>query len=80
MNKNLSRSVQKVNDSLVGLGYTGEILELSDSTRTSELAAAAVGCEVKQIAKSLLFKTKNTGRPIMVIASGVNRVPATRVK
>jgi prolyl-tRNA editing enzyme YbaK/EbsC (Cys-tRNA(Pro) deacylase) len=79
MKKKMSSSVQKVYAALQEFGYDGDVLELSDSTKTSELAASAVGCEVKQIAKSLLFKTKKTGKPIMVITSGANRVNTGRV-
>jgi prolyl-tRNA editing enzyme YbaK/EbsC (Cys-tRNA(Pro) deacylase) len=44
------------------------------STRTAQEAAQAIGCQVGQIAKSLLFKTKRTGKPVLVITSGSNRV------
>ena len=47
------------------------------TTRTAKEAAAAIGCTVDQIAKSLLFKTRETHRPILVIASGPNRVNET---
>jgi prolyl-tRNA editing enzyme YbaK/EbsC (Cys-tRNA(Pro) deacylase) len=44
------------------------------TTRTADDAARALGCSVAQIAKSLVFKSQTTGRPILVIASGTNRV------
>jgi prolyl-tRNA editing enzyme YbaK/EbsC (Cys-tRNA(Pro) deacylase) len=44
------------------------------STRTAKEAAETIGCSVAQIAKSLVFKTQQTHRPILVIASGANRV------
>lgn len=44
------------------------------STRTAADAAAAIGCSVAQIAKSLVFKSNRDGRAILVIASGENRV------
>ena len=50
------------------------MVELSESTRTSAEAAAAIGCEVEEIAKSIVFYVKDTLRPILVIASGTNRV------
>jgi prolyl-tRNA editing enzyme YbaK/EbsC (Cys-tRNA(Pro) deacylase) len=56
------------------LGPKYEVLEFDASTRTSADAAAAVGCTVAQIAKSLVFKAAGTGRPVLVIASGSNRV------
>jgi len=51
-----------------------EVREFGASTRTSADAAAAIGCQVAQIAKSLVFKAKTSGRALLVIASGINRV------
>jgi prolyl-tRNA editing enzyme YbaK/EbsC (Cys-tRNA(Pro) deacylase) len=70
----LSASAQKVQDALAGFGLTLQVVELPTSTRTSAEAAQAVGCQVGQIAKSLIFKAKHSKRPILVIASGANRV------
>ncbi len=55
----------------LGPGFT--VLEFEASTRTAEDAAAAVGCTVAQIAKSLVFRSAS-GRSVLVIASGANRV------
>ena len=52
----LSPSVQKVQDALAARGFTGEIRELAQSTRSAAEAAAALGCRVDQIAKSLVFR------------------------
>ena len=70
----LKPSAQKVQDALIAQGFTNQVIELADSTRTSVEAAAAVGCTVAQIAKSLIFQAKESQRAILVIASGVNRV------
>jgi prolyl-tRNA editing enzyme YbaK/EbsC (Cys-tRNA(Pro) deacylase) len=56
------------------LGDDYEVLEFDAGTRTAADAAAAVGCAVAQIAKSLIFRTRETNQPFLVIASGVNRV------
>lgn len=56
------------------LGRDYEVVEFEESTRTSADAAAAIGCEVAQIAKSLIFRAKESGRPVLVVASGTNRV------
>jgi prolyl-tRNA editing enzyme YbaK/EbsC (Cys-tRNA(Pro) deacylase) len=56
-----------------------EVVELPQSTRTAKDAAAAVGCEVAQIAKSLVFRGERTGTPLLVIASGVNRVDTAKL-
>jgi prolyl-tRNA editing enzyme YbaK/EbsC (Cys-tRNA(Pro) deacylase) len=70
----LSPSAQRVQDALNALGVALQVVELPDSTRTAVEAAQAVGCEVGQIVKSLIFKGKHSGLPILVIASGSNRV------
>jgi prolyl-tRNA editing enzyme YbaK/EbsC (Cys-tRNA(Pro) deacylase) len=56
------------------LGGRFEVLEFDLSTRTAADAAAAIGCEVAQIAKSLIFRGGNSGRAVLIIASGVDRV------
>ena len=61
------------------LGDAFEVLEFDESTRTAEDAAAAIGCTVAQIAKSLLFRTKEDNRPVLVVASGTNRVDEKKV-
>jgi prolyl-tRNA editing enzyme YbaK/EbsC (Cys-tRNA(Pro) deacylase) len=76
---NLSPSAARVQDALDAYGLSLQVLELPDSTRTAADAAAAIGCTVAQIAKSLVFRTTKTGRPVLVIASGVNRVDVDRV-
>jgi prolyl-tRNA editing enzyme YbaK/EbsC (Cys-tRNA(Pro) deacylase) len=70
----LSSSAQKVQQALDALGITLEVVELPDSTRTSAEAAQAVGCQVGQIAKSIVFKALTSDRPVLVIASGPNRI------
>lgn len=70
----LSSSAKKVQEALDQWGLPGRVVELPATTRTAAEAAQAVGCQVGQIAKSLLFKTKQTLRPVLVIASGSNRV------
>ena len=70
----LRSSAQRVQDALNKLGLTLQVVELPASTHSAAEAAAAIGCTVGQIAKSLIFKTKVSDRPVLVIASGVNRV------
>jgi prolyl-tRNA editing enzyme YbaK/EbsC (Cys-tRNA(Pro) deacylase) len=71
---NLSSSAQKVQQALNAIGMQLDVVELPDSTRTSVEAAQAIGCQVGQIAKSIIFQALASQRPIMVIASGPNRV------
>jgi len=63
-----ARKVQAV------LGDQFQVLEFGASTRTAADAAAAIGCEVAQIAKSLIFRGERSGRAVLIIASGVDRV------
>jgi prolyl-tRNA editing enzyme YbaK/EbsC (Cys-tRNA(Pro) deacylase) len=74
MSKTLSASAQRFQDALKGLGFSLQVVELPDSTRTAVEAAQAIGCQLGQIVKSLVFKAKRSERPILVIASGTNRV------
>lgn len=70
----LSKSAQTVQDALSAKGLEIQVLELPASTRTAEDAAKAIGCQAAQIAKSLIFRSKNGHKPILVLASGINRV------
>jgi len=79
MNPQLTASAQKVQDALALHGVDLQVVEMPSSTRTAIDAAAAIGCTVAQIAKSLIFRSKETDRPVLVIASGVNRVDEKKV-
>lgn len=70
----LKKSAQIVQDVLNQFGLDLIVKEFPDSTRTAQQAADSIGCQVGQIAKSLIFKGKSSGTPILVIASGKNRV------
>jgi prolyl-tRNA editing enzyme YbaK/EbsC (Cys-tRNA(Pro) deacylase) len=72
-----SGSVERVRAALVASGHSGEILEFAASTKTAADAAAAVGCTVAQIAKSIMLRAGE--RPVLVVASGVNRVDPAKV-
>lgn len=67
-------SVARVRAALIAAGVAAEIREFDASTRTAADAAAAIGCEVAQIAKSLVFRAKESGRAVLVVASGINRI------
>lgn len=70
-------NVERVQATLTAAGIEAPVVELADSTRTAAEAAAAIGTTVAQIAKSLVFLAD--GAPILVIASGVNRVDTRKV-
>ena len=67
-------SARRVQEVLAARGYDFQVREFPASTRTAAEAAAAIGCTVGQIAKSLVFRAKASDRPVLVIASGPNRV------
>lgn len=73
-------SVARVRDALVRFGLEAEIKEFDASTRTSADAAAAIGCQVAQIAKSVIFRAKGAGQPVLVIASGINRIDEKKLE
>jgi prolyl-tRNA editing enzyme YbaK/EbsC (Cys-tRNA(Pro) deacylase) len=75
----LPPAAQRVQDALAALGHAGRVRVMPASTRTSAEAAAAVGCTVAEIAKSIIFRAKPSQRAVLVIASGVNRVDEKKV-
>jgi prolyl-tRNA editing enzyme YbaK/EbsC (Cys-tRNA(Pro) deacylase) len=75
----LSTSAQKIQDQLKSLGYYYTVIEHAESTRTAQEAADRAGCELGQIVKSLIFNGKDSGKPILVLTSGANRVDEKRI-
>lgn len=69
-------SVARVRAALLAAGHPDTIREFPKSTRTAADAAAAIGCTVAQIAKSIVFRAE--GRAAVVITSGVNRVDTAK--
>ena len=55
------------------------MVEFEHSTHTAAEAAQAVGCELGQIAKSLVFVTRKSGQGVLVIASGAHRVDTKKI-
>jgi prolyl-tRNA editing enzyme YbaK/EbsC (Cys-tRNA(Pro) deacylase) len=70
-------SVERVRAALAAAGHDDSIQAFPEGTRSAAEAAAAVGCEVAQIAKSIVFRAGE--RPVLVIASGANRVDMAKV-
>ena len=71
-------SVDRVRIALKEAGHLDTITGFSASTRTVADAAAAIGCVVAQIAKSIVFRSID--QPILVIASGSNRIDPAKVE
>lgn len=74
----LSSGAQRVQRALSVQGMDCCVVEMAATTRTAKDAAAAIGCTVSQIAKSLVFRT-TSGKPILVMASGTNRVNESQI-
>lgn len=70
-------SVERVRAALVAAGHADTVQAFPEGTRSAADAAAAVGCEVAQIAKSIVFRGGE--RVVLVIASGANRVDTNKV-
>jgi prolyl-tRNA editing enzyme YbaK/EbsC (Cys-tRNA(Pro) deacylase) len=60
-------------------GLPAEVVEFEQPTRTSAEAAAAIGCTVAEIAKSVVFRGQVSGQAVVVVASGDNRVDEAKV-
>ena len=80
MDSKLPVSAQRVQTALNAIGLPLNVVEMPDTTKTAQEAATAIGCTVAQIAKSIVFRGINTGKPVLVIASGVNRVNEKQIK
>ena len=74
-----SKTAQKFQDIINEYGVELKVVEFSESTRTAKEAAEVAGCKLGQIAKSIVFKTGVTEQPVLVIASGVNRVSERKI-
>ena len=72
--KSLRPAAARVQQLLSGMGLATDVIEFAETTKTSADAAQQIGCSVAQIAKSLIFRARQSNRPVLVIASGVNRV------
>ena len=75
----LSKSARRGQRTLEEADLSVEVVEMSESTLTAEEAAAAIGCSVGQICKSLVFLTDRDAA-VLVIAIGPNRVDDARVE
>jgi prolyl-tRNA editing enzyme YbaK/EbsC (Cys-tRNA(Pro) deacylase) len=74
----LSPAAERVAALLRDAGAAGPVIQLAQSTRTAADAAAAIGCTVAQIAKSIVFRAASD-RAVLVVASGPNRVDEARI-
>ncbi len=75
----LPASAQRVQDRLAELGFANRVVEMPETTRSAADAALACGCQIAQIAKSIIFRAGASNRAVLVMASGVNRVDEAKV-
>lgn len=74
-----ARRMARVESAMRAIGITGEIVQLRDNTATAALAAAALGCDIGEIAKSLMFRRLDNHRPVLAVLSGAARVDITKL-
>ena len=70
----LKPAAQRVQDALRDKGLESQVRHMSQATRSADEAAAACGCSVGQIVKSLVFRGAVSGTPYLLLVSGANRV------
>jgi len=78
--RTLSDAAQRVQDTLRAAGFANAVLELEVAVKTAAAAAEAVGCTPAQIVKSLVFQGVSSGVPVLVVASGANRVSEAKLE
>lgn len=79
MLQNVSQATVAVEKALRDNGLTPTIVHFSESTRTAQEAANAIGCTVPQIVKSLIFVATLSRTPVLVLTSGSNRVNEKKI-
>ena len=80
MSEPLHAAARRIRNLLSERGFDCTVVEFAETTRTSAEAAEQVGCGVGQIAKSLVFRAKPSGRAVLVVASGANRVSEAKLE
>jgi prolyl-tRNA editing enzyme YbaK/EbsC (Cys-tRNA(Pro) deacylase) len=71
--------VLRVREALEERGFEPEVVELERTARSAAEASDALGVRVAQIVKSLVFRGRETGRPVLVLAGGANRVDVNKI-
>ena len=76
----LTDTAQRVQEALRAAGFANTVIELEVAVKTAAAAAEAVGCTPAQIVKSLVFQGVTSGVPVLVVASGANRVSEAKLQ
>ncbi len=80
MSRVLSKTAARFKAALASNGFAVDVVALSEATRTAQQAADTIGCSVSQIAKSIVFREPTADVPVLVIASGTNRVDVAKIE
>jgi len=78
MKKPKSRSLERVTAALAAAGLDCVIEEMAEGTRTAADAAAAAGCALDQIVKSIIFRGEVSGHLLLFMTAGGNRVSVAK--
>ena len=74
----MSKSLARVTAALEAAGVAARPVEMPAETRTAEQAAAAAGCALDQIVKSILFRGESSGQLYLFLTAGGNRIDAVK--
>lgn len=74
----MSKSLKRVVRALSDAGHDITPIEMPGETRTAQQAADAAGCDLDQIAKSIIFRGETSGTAILFITAGGNQVDAAK--
>ena len=75
----LNSSAQKIQEALRAGGFDCSVIEFQESSRTAQEAADRVGAKLGQIVKSMIFRGQQSGKAVLVLTSGANRVDEKRI-
>ncbi|NEX63239.1 YbaK/EbsC family protein [Noviherbaspirillum galbum] len=75
----LPDTARRVADLLAAMGHDRQVVMLPATGKTSAEAAAGLGCDIAQIAKSIVFRRLSDDAAVMIVASGANRVDEGKV-
>ncbi|MXQ53703.1 YbaK/EbsC family protein [Shimazuella alba] len=76
----MNEKVKAVQQILHDIGHSSNIVTLPEDAHTAKTAAAAIGCSVAQIAKSIIFKLEAPNTALLVVASGINRIDENKIE
>jgi prolyl-tRNA editing enzyme YbaK/EbsC (Cys-tRNA(Pro) deacylase) len=70
----MSKSLKRVKAALEASGVASDVLEMPGETRTAADAAREAGCQIDQIAKSIIFRGEDSDAAVLFITAGGNQV------